>query len=385
LRSVERLNAWFWDRVSTAVSVPDASLGIFRWLFGLYLLLCEAPHFAWIDRAPRAFFNPPILSPANLFSGFPSSPFFLVLDIVILGGLLLMTIGFHTQLATAVVLAARLIGTSFNYSFGKIDHDIVVTVVLVCMLIAGWGRSYSVDARRGHTDLPDGGGPETSRRAQQGLALLGILLSFGFITAGLPKLVSWVDFNLHTSGFLSWYYPNKYELGRSLLLARFVPGTPAALLEFLDYLAPLLELSGFIALLCGRRSWRIFLLLACAFHLANVLVLNISFGAQAVSYLAFVDLRALGRVRTRVPRIGLWLAGMAGVAVIWHVATRVAHSGSSIFLVSGAATENVWGNYVAIPVLVSVITLLALDIRRCFARAPAPKTPLEPRAIVEVS
>jgi hypothetical protein len=125
-------------------------------------------------------------------------------------------------------------------------------------------------------------------------------------------------------------------------------------------------------------------LLACVFHLANVLVLNISFGSQAVSYLAFVDLRALGRVRTRIPRIGVWLAALAGLAVIWHVVTRVAHSGSSIFLVSGAATENVWGNYVAVPVLVSVITLLAIDIRRCFSRASPPKVPLEPRAVVEV-
>jgi hypothetical protein len=351
-RSIERANGWFWNRVAGATWVSPDSLGIFRWVYGLYLLLCQAPHFAWLDRAPRAFFDPPLLGLAYLAGRFPPAPFFALLDAVCIASACLLTLGFRTRAFTALLLAGQLVGFSFQYCFGKIDHDNVLLLsVLVAMLFADWGRHHSVDAwSRGPE--PAAGQPE------RGMALLGVLLAFGMLSAGLPKAMSWIDFNLRTSGFLWWYYPGRYSLGRDLLLAGVVPRTPPLILEAMDYVGPGLELLGFPALLWSRRAWRGWLLACCLFHLGNALVLDISFAGQAVCYLAFVDVSALPRPRW-LGKAGLALVAGAGLG---HFAMRVAGRGSALlFAGSGEAR---WSLYLSIPILLTVIALLARDLTR---------------------
>jgi hypothetical protein len=378
LTSASALNAAVWRRVGQTVAVPDRSLGLFRWVFGLFLLTLSAPHYAWIDRAPRAFFDPPVLSLSYLFGHFPSRPFFLLLDIVILVSLWCMTIGWHAHAATALVLAGRLVGSSFTYSFGKIDHDIIIDVLLLCMLIAGWGRELSVDSMTKPQAEEAATPSSTSRRTRQGLALFGLLLSFGFLTAGFPKLVSWLDFNLHTSGFLAWALPNRSSLGRTYLLSAWGSRVPVPVLELIDYVGPLLEVSAFVALLAGRRAWRVFLLLACTFHLANALVLNIAFTSQAITYLAFVDLtRISDAAKQFLRRWWRQLAVLAGAAAAWQVASRALESGSSIILITSPEAEAEWILYLSLPCCALVFGLLAVDLAlqrpaAASARAPQP-------------
>lgn len=353
--SVEDMTARFWCRVAINAYAPMHWLGIFRWLYGGYLILFDLPSWQWIGSVPQSLFNPPLLSPAILVSGFPPALFFLGLDLAVIACLVLMTVGLFTRLATGGYAIAFLIGNNFNYSFGKIDHGGATTMLLLpCMIVAGWGDSYSVDARL----RQDGRRGGSARGLRKGLALFAFVLCFAMLTAGLPKAASWIDFNLGTSGFLSWYYPNRFALGREFLLAPLVSRTPLWAFELGDYVAPVFELSGILALMRSHRSWRLWLGAAALFHLCNALVLNIAFTQQAVTYLAFAGRQTTGTRRISFSDIEslLW-AGLAIVASfrIWE---RWHGKSSCMIFVPNAAVDEYAGLLTCIPVCAFTAVLL---------------------------
>lgn len=357
-----RANAWFWRRVASSVEVKASSLGLFRWIFGLFMLV-EAPYFAWIDRVPHGLFTPPIFSPVFLLPGFPPSPFFSILDVIVIASLCCVTIGYRTRFFTVVLIASLLVGFLFRYCFGKVDGDSQLFMVLVCMEIAGWGNYYSIDALLGRIEPISADAAAT--KATRGVSLFAVLLAFGMVTAGLDKARSWIDFNLGTSGFLMWFYPQAYDLGRYLLLANWVPRIPSWLLEVGDYLAPAFELSGFAFLLCSRRAWRLWLLLACGFHLANALLLNVAFTQQALTYLIFIDLSRFGVNRWRhlnQRRIITGLTLLVGSMGIWHVVSRSLGQGSRILFVTSVAKEQPFILYLGVPICALVLGALALEV-----------------------
>lgn len=360
---IDRALSRFWDRIALTVEVPDTSLAVLRWIVGLYLLLFDTPYYSWIDRSPTAFFNPPIPSLSYIVGGFPPKPFFLILDLVALTALCSMTIGYRTRTSTLILLVTRVVGTNFEYSFGKIDHEILLIVLLSCMLIADWGRP-----RQRRYDRPsDAAGNDTaSLRTVQANSILALALAFGFLTAGIPKLQNWVNADLSSSGILSWYYPNLFTLGRSHLLAGLVPGVPRVLLKIGDWAAALLEVSAFIALIGGRLSWRIFLILASIFHIVNILVLNIDFTTQALIYLVFADLS-----RLRAKFIRFRSAGVCAVFAIalWHVVTRLGGRGASTVFINNRRTRDIGMLYVGLVVGVFVIGMMVRDLRTIGSRA----------------
>lgn len=275
----EQLNNIFWKRVTQSTLIKESSLGIFRWIFGIFLLLFFVPQFSWIAQVPNAFFNPPYLSLANLLTQFPGDLFFKILTLLIITSLVCLTIGIKARLSSSIFLFCWFIGNNFQYSFGKIDHEIMMLALLLCMIFSNWGRHYALIADK----------PLSRNSSQQALALFSVLLAFGFFTAGLAKALNWVDFDFSTNGFLSWFYSGYYNLNRTLLLAPTILYLPKWIFEFFDYAAVVFELSAFIALLSSRKWWRIWLLVACLFHLSNTLLLNISFFNHFLVYLVFVD------------------------------------------------------------------------------------------------
>lgn len=352
----ERLSTWFWQRVSWAVAGEDGSLWTLRWVIGLYLLLIEAPHYAWLGDAPQAFFDPPVFSLGFLAGGFPPRPFFLALDLIAITAIVAMVVGVRTRLATAVVALCRLIGTSFLFAFGKIDHTIMLTLFLALMAYCDWGRAPL------GPDALEPGPLVMSRRAERARSLFAVALAFGFLTAGLPKLLRWVDFDASTSGMLSWYYEGVFDLRRDRLLAGWVPGLPAWLLEIIDVAAVLVEVIGFLALLLGRLPWRQFLLLVSALHLANALVLNIEFNAQALTYLAFVGLTVGARDPRSWGRPALW--AVAATAAAWHVQARLRGGGSAVAGITDYRAQLDIGLVAAMVVGAVTITLFAREMLR---------------------
>ncbi|MBD0257998.1 MAG: hypothetical protein ICV83_19975, partial [Cytophagales bacterium] len=175
------LNALFWARVVRSTALSTKSLSAFRVVVGFFLLITHTP-FNWIASAPRALFNPPVLSLANFFDGFPGRAFFIALDAASLLSLACLAMGIRARTSTFVYLLAAIIGQSFQYSFGKIDHPIMLYALLGCMTFSGWGRHLAV--------LRDK--PTKTDSTSRSLSLLSVLLCFAMFSAGFEKALNWV-------------------------------------------------------------------------------------------------------------------------------------------------------------------------------------------------
>jgi hypothetical protein len=357
---VERSLTICWQRLEDTCSNDACSLGLFRIFWGMYILLFVAPYSAFVGQVPQSFYNPPVLSLAFLFAGFP--PYWLMLagDLVRIWLVVLITIGIKTRLCTIVLCLLTFILTNFVYSFGKINHDALVWAVALCLAFTDWGVPYAL--------VPDRRiNPKVARRA---LATAGVLIAFGMFTAGFDKALHWINFDLSTGGFLSWFYSGYYTLDRKLLLSPFVLKLPPQSFKILDFAAVAFELSPFFFLLAGRAGWRAWILVATCFHLANALLLNIPFYIHVLVYLPFVALaRSFGRPNVgasatnavfswRVPIIIFTI--ILGVA---HTAQRLKGGGSQFLFVEGDSVRLTL--YVSLVLLVLCAVLIAIDLKTC--------------------
>lgn len=283
LTSIRQLNRLFWERVVKSTHTDTKSLSAFRVVAGLFLLIAYMPSFSWIANMPSTFFYPPVFSIANMFDTFPGRLFFCLIDGLVLISLICVTIGVKARVSALVYLIACLVGLSFQYSFGKISHTILSYVMMGCMAFSGWGRHLAV--------LPD----KKSKydNTAKSLSLFGVLLCFGMFTAGFEKALYWVDFDLQFNGFLGWSQNSIFKDYKYHLLAPYVKYFPSLFLELFDYIAVCFELSPLLFLLHARRSWKIWLLMACIFHLINALLLNVPYPRHIIVYLVFIDFRWL--------------------------------------------------------------------------------------------
>lgn len=276
--------------------IDGNSLAFYRIFFCVIFGIFFLPSYAWIGEVPKAFFTPPMLSIASLFSSFPDKSFFLFLDVAICASLVLVALGFFTRVSTGALLLAMLVGNNFQYSFGKIDHSILVLCVLLVMLVVNWGQSLSIDQilfkRRPRND--------------SSIWLLGLLVAFGFFTAGFGKAIVWIDFDFNTNGFLTWLNSGYYNFNRQELLApAAVALRPLWIWEFADIAAVVFEL-GFIIAMLRRRFVMTWLMIACFFHLTNCLVLNIPFTPYTICYLAFIPWSKLIPKLETLSRLPSW-------------------------------------------------------------------------------
>ena len=286
LKSTNRIFDSLEFKVAKATQIDTQSICIFRIIFGLFTLFFWWRSYSWLGNVPNTFFSPPVLSIASLFSAFPPSIFFYGLDVCISITVIALTIGVFTRFSTASFFILLVVANSFSYSLGKIDHGFLYLCIPLVMQFKNWGELYSVDYLlfNRQKKLED----QKNSHPLDNLWLLAVFISFGFFTAGFGKAISWLDFDLSTSGFLSWLYNGYFNLGRDQLLAPFVIDLDWPLLwELLDISAVVFEL-GFLWAMFSQRSWYIWLTIACSFHLANCLLLNISFTGNSIVYLAFV-------------------------------------------------------------------------------------------------
>jgi hypothetical protein len=365
LSFIEHILAVVWQRVEDTCRNDAHSLGLFRIFWGMYILLFVAPYSAFVSQVPQSFYDPPVLSLAFLFSGFP--PYWLMLagDLVRIWLVVLITIGVKARVCTIVLCLLTFISTNFVYSFGKIDHDTLVYAVALCLAFTDWGVFYALAPDRSVN-------PKVAARA---LATAGILIAFGMFTAGFGKALHWINLDPSRSGFLGWFYPGYYTLDRTLLLAPLVPKVPPQLFKIADFCAVLFELSAFFFLLAGRAGWRIWLLVAAGFHITNALLLNISFHIQVLVYLPFVALARFsgrpdigGSPTTPIPwwRVPVIIGAIIlGVA---HTAQRLNGGGSQFLFIEGGSVVRLT-LYVSLVLLALCAVVIATDLATCVCGA----------------
>jgi predicted DCC family thiol-disulfide oxidoreductase YuxK len=281
-----RLDAW----IHGFLPVTAEGLALSRILYASFFLVVGIPTFSWVGANPPGFFHPPPLSLAAFLGGFPPAAVLRPLDVTIGVLLVFLLTGYKTRASSVALTVALVVGDSFRYSFGKIDHSILSVVMPAVMAFSGWEACWSIDARNRRAAGPVHAWPVT---------LLALLLGFGFLSAGLPKVAVWVDFDLSTQGARSWLVDGFYAMGRRRLLAPwFLSISNPYFWEAADLLAVAFETS-FVFSLVDRRAFRTFLFLAVMFHVTNLLMLNITFVWHLPVYAVFLPWEQL---TSRLPR-----------------------------------------------------------------------------------
>jgi hypothetical protein len=276
---IENFLQRFFQRIKTSVSVNDTAMACFRIFFGLGMLTTFLPSWSWLGDVPPAFFKPRPLSVAYLADGHLPQEVYLFFDVFIIVLFVFLILGFFTRATLLVLFVLSSVLYSFSYTFDKIDHyTTVLMFTYLCMAFTNSGTQFAVrkDKKR------------SSSLQSRALATLALIICFGMFTAGFPKFINWVDFDLGTSGFLNWFYTGYFNVDNNKLLTPYIFGAPPILFEFLDYTAAIFEITGIYFLWKGKKHWVFYILVATLFHLANLFVLNIDFTQNVICYAIFV-------------------------------------------------------------------------------------------------
>ena len=300
---------------------PATGLPLFRIVLALLLLVLWAYNAEWVTRLPDSFLDPRP-GPFLLMQSVPPVQVIHAIEVARVLALGALLVGWRTPTASVLVSLLTMTVYGITYSFGKIDHTILLAVTPMVLAPSGWGGRWSIDAWRGRRP-PARGWP---------LALLAVTFGAAYANAGLAKAMGgW------------WHWDTQAAQGYVLRLVRMKGDVPlGALMESLD--APVLwELVdvGTLAveigvLVCALRlRWfRSGLLALVALHVAIFLTMGIDFGRMAYVYAAFLPWdRAMARVgelarrltpaaRTTLGRVALGLACVPVGVALWSTSTN---------------------------------------------------------------
>lgn len=269
------------EHLITAAYRPSArQLGVYRMLYAATMLLLGAPRSLWIRGYPDAFYSPPP-GPATLFSGFPSCAFFIVANGLLIVALVALLFGYRTRIAALGVAALILTLNTFEYSFGKINHDILVVVIPLVLAFSSWGDALSLDARQRAQKAP-------SQVEGWPSALLALLLGLLMLAAAIPKVrYGWL--RLDSQAVLAWVIAfNRVWVDGTRFGDAIVANHAPRIWEAFDWITVFLEASFLFAFLSPRWLRRV-CALAVFFHAGILLTLNIFFWENLIAYAAFFD------------------------------------------------------------------------------------------------
>jgi len=305
-----------FERIHTNTWVDTQALAYFRIFFGIFMLSHYLPQWQWFGSAPQAFFNPHMFTMTGFMDGFLPQWFYILLDLANILFFCLLTLGVRTRISLAFLFLINFFGYSSEFSFGKIDHEVhLYLIALLTLIFTNCGtKSALVKDKVLKTDVQ-----------KWAISLLSIYIAFGFFSAGIPKFLRWVDFDINEIGILDWFFKGFYTYDRTHLLAESVFKTPYWVFEFLDYMAPTLEILGFAFLLWSKRTWRIYIIIFSCFHMGNMLILNIEFALNITCYGIFLIAPFLSNIRKYLPQgknaksLLIAVVGALGIYQIWSV------------------------------------------------------------------
>jgi len=255
----------FYDRIIVNTKISTINLAIYRIFIGMFLLLFPF-NFIWIGELPSGLFMPGVLTLGKNFSSFPPSIFFQITTILIIISSVAILLGLKTRVFFILLSLLLIINYSFQFSLGKIDHNSILLIsFFIVMSFTNSGAKMAI--------LPD----MKSKSGNLAIAILALIIVFGFFTAGVPKAINWIDFNLSESGIYAWYFDGYYGANRNRLFAHLFHYIPIWFAEIMDYFTVVFELSGIIFLLKGRKWWIGYLFMLSTFHLFNTLFFNIDY------------------------------------------------------------------------------------------------------------
>ena len=271
---VRRIDHWLEESYNT---ITDAGLGLFRICYSLYLLLFGINSYAQgIVSNPENLYDPP-LSIAFFFD-LPSLEFFIFLDWLVLLSIPFVLFGLFTKPASFVLGFGFLLGNSFLYSFGKIDHGRLLQMLVPLLFsFSNWERRFSIDSNRKKIESP----------RYYLIAIYALLIGLAMFSAGIEKVFG---------GWLNWENDSlRYILIRDVvyerigLLGKWASTIKSSLFwKAMDYSVVAFELGALLA--AFRLKWmKWWAFLAVHFHIGVYLLLGFSFKGNFICYLIFVN------------------------------------------------------------------------------------------------
>ena len=270
--TISRIDAWCRQ--------GDLRLDDIGWLRVIYsagVLLTLQQVGALSSRPPDEFDPPP--GPMMLFTALPSHAMLEGLEIAtaLLAGFLLL--GLHTRTVSILLALALMTGFGLTYSYGKIDHTIVLVLVPAMMAFSRWGDALSLDAGSKPRDADRDGVPQWPMR------LLAVMIGLSFVPAGWAKFRSgWLDLDTHAvqGHFVRGYFTQSRDGWLAPYVIDFHQGR---VWEVADWLTVGLEL-GLVLTVVSWRWLRVALAVTTLFHLGILLVINIAFSWNLLGYAA---------------------------------------------------------------------------------------------------
>ena len=252
----------------------NKSLPIFRVIYASVVLLTIMPRQLWVSNYPDTFFLPRI-GITFFFGELPEAWFFYLLNFLLVLSLLCLLVGYKTFYSSLSVALLFLIGNSWSYSFGKINHDIFLIVIPLVLAASCWDRRLTSNK-------------EVPSSKSWPIAIFALLLGLAMFTAALPKILTgWLDPS--ASALTGQLVQNYFENDRQTLLSTFLLSNyNFYLFKLLDYATVFIELA-FIFSIFSLRYFRAVCAMACLFHLGVQLTLEITFIANILAYGLFVD------------------------------------------------------------------------------------------------
>ncbi|MCU7550100.1 hypothetical protein OCK74_13335 [Chitinophagaceae bacterium LB-8] len=263
-------------------------LAIYRIIYCVFIIVFTGlPSFNWLSNYFNYFFSPPKLSIANLFDSFPNQSFFTFLSVINIISFFFIFWGIWTKYSSIIFTCTYILGSNFVFSFGKIDHGILLYITPLFLGLAGWGRYYSFDNWRRKTTHSEEDTASTDRKTFI-ISVLALMIGFSFFTAGIVKAYGgWWKWNVEAVRF--HLYDHYYSWERVKYLANFFIKIDNHLFwKLLDYLTLSFEI-GFLLSVVHRNIFKYFLSAAVIFHCFVLLMFNITFAANLIVYLLFID------------------------------------------------------------------------------------------------
>lgn len=295
-----------------------AGLPAFRILYALLLLLFVSPGAEWISGLPDSFLDPRP-GPFLLLTSIPSADTVLAIELVRVAACAALLVGWRTPWASVAASLLTMTMYGLIYSFGKVDHTILLALTPLLLAPSGWGARWSVDAARGRTAAPRG----------WPVALLATAMGAAYAMAGASKLLG--GWAAPSSQAAQRYVVRTARLKGEVLLGGVVEQVDSAVLwEVVDLATLGLEIG--LLLLALRLAWfRAGLVGLVGLHVSVLLTMGIDFSSTVFAYAAFLPWdrvvqrtdRALGRLgalqRVRLRRLAPVAAAVPIAASTWMV------------------------------------------------------------------
>lgn len=329
-------------RVSSDISVEASSR--FRILLGLWILLVTTPTYRWLAEVPYNLYFHPWLEIFGWHIPKLDNSFYWVLDVISIISISLVTLGIRSRVFAIVFLLTNVVGYSIENSLGKINHGGLWFAMILCFALSDWSTKNAL--------VPD----RKWNIHKTVISIFSISICFGFLTAGIPKVLHWIDFDIQSSGVLKWWLSGLFTESHSGIFDFDMGRTPNLILEGLDYLAAIFEVSAFILLIMGKKYWRLWLIIASLFHLTNCMLFGITFISYIPVYSCFLLAYVLDKKENNIN----WILLISVVMIIGVIKVFL-----TFLEINFLFKDSIWNIYLSILFWLVLIVTSVINKDKC--------------------